>query len=144
MKILLIDDSKIYTLLIKKFLEGHNVEVFESYEEAKLAGFDNFECILIDYLLADGVTSIDCILDIRKKYLFIPIIVVTASQDARVIIENLKAGANDYISKQSLDAKKLNEIIVKNIQDGLEYKNNINYKLKEIKRLEQKILNNDN
>lgn len=145
MKILLIDDSKVYISLIRHLLnDKYEVFSFSNYNEAKSLLDTNLDCILIDYFLENDVTAIQCIKDIRETHPFIPIIVFTASENESIIVNSFKAGANDYISKQNLNSESLNQTIYENIENFRNSLSLITSNCQQMKQIKQKFLNYDN
>jgi len=120
MKILLVDDSKTMRDLISHYLSEINfknvdikkcvnaTEALECYDEYKP------DIVLLDYVLPD-FTGLEVIKKLRKKYDFIPVIMVTSQDDVKLVTEAINAGAQNYILKDRLSA----EALYLNIQDTI-------------------------
>ena len=61
---------------------------------------EEYDLIVLDLNL-EHESGIDVLKDIRKKYnqFALPVLMVTASENPKDVLEALAAGANDYISK---------------------------------------------
>ena len=102
-KILFIDDEKIISKAIVKSLvkKGFTVEVtHSSVEGAKLAQAGEYDLILLDIEMPE-LSGIEILKGLREKVdkSILPIIMFTSNEDDRDIIEALKLGANDYLTK---------------------------------------------
>lgn len=99
-KILLIDDDKDITELMRIFLERDGHEVVEAYnglEAMKKLEHKSFDLAVIDIMMPemDGLTLVK---EIRKTYRF-PIILLTAKTSDMDKIVGLGLGADDYLVK---------------------------------------------
>lgn len=101
-KILIIDDEKELSKIMKKALEkdGYKISIWESGEEKRVSDFEGFDLILLDIMMPkiDGFTILK---NIRDK-LDIPILFVTAKVLDQDIVEGFHLGADDYIKKLSV------------------------------------------
>ncbi len=99
-KILLIDDDKDITELMRIFLErdGHKVvEAYNGLEATKKLEHESFDLAVIDIMMP-GMDGLTLVKDIRKRYRF-PIILVTAKTADVDKIVGLGLGADDYLVK---------------------------------------------
>jgi PAS domain S-box-containing protein len=100
-KILLVEDNEIDQMAFKRFVE-HNALPYDciiagSVSEAQsVLGFEQFDIVISDYSLGDG-TAFD-ILGLVKD---IPSIIVTGAGDQEIAVKAWKAGAYDYLVKDS-------------------------------------------
>ncbi|MCX5638279.1 MAG: ATP-binding protein [Planctomycetota bacterium] len=100
-KILLVEDNEIDQMAFKRFVE-HNALPYDcivagSVSEAQsVLGFEQFDIVISDYSLGDG-TAFD-ILGLVKD---IPTIIVTGAGDQEIAVKAWKAGAYDYLVKDS-------------------------------------------
>lgn len=114
-QILIIDDSKLFWLYLRKSLEisGIQAEITKSPDIA--SGIEqlkqrSFDCIILDYILPDGNGLL--ILQERKVLnITTPVVVLTGQGDEQVAVNLMKAGAADYISKSSLSPERLGQSI---------------------------------
>jgi DNA-binding response OmpR family regulator len=101
--ILLVDDDDMNGKLLKRRLEkrGFNCLFVKSAQEC----FDTLESEKIDLVLLDimmpDISGTEALGTIRKEKngFVLPIIMVTARDDARDVVEALHGGANDYLTK---------------------------------------------
>ncbi|UCE48723.1 MAG: PAS domain S-box protein [Phycisphaerales bacterium] len=100
-RILLIEDEELDQIAFERFVKGeklpYDYKIVDSVCEAKkMLDCEQFDIIVADYSLEDGTA-----LDILSSVEDIPIILTTGVADERVAIEAWKAGAYDYIAKDS-------------------------------------------
>jgi len=113
--ILVIEDDELDRMIIKRALEGAdmNIEVVfaESMESGKQAvAKKNYDCIFIDYNLPGG-NGLEMMKYTREAGNNSPLIVVTSQGDERIAVEIMKNGASDYITKNMLTAESLKQIL---------------------------------
>ena len=114
-KLLLIEDSKVAQMVfikaIKKENLNYNYTIASSVEEAKdCLNKEKFDILLVDYYLEDGTAF-----DILELKIDTPIIVITAGASEKIAADILKAGASDYLVKDSdLNYLKILPITVEN------------------------------
>lgn len=102
-KILLVDDDEMNGNLLKKRLEKKDFIVsYFSNPESCLEALEkeSFDLVLLDIIMPE-MSGTEVLEKIRaKKNNFeLPVIMVTAKDEASDIVEALKKGANDYITK---------------------------------------------
>ncbi len=111
LRILLVDDDEVDRLAVKRQLRQAGVEA--SIEEcadragALAAGATGrFDCVLLDYGLpgTDGVALLRELRSLGKGF---PVVALTGQGDEQVAVELMKAGAADYISKNTLTPERL-------------------------------------
>ena len=101
--LLLVDDDEVNGQLLKKRLEkrGFQCNYVASAQEAFAAiKLENFDMILLDIMMPD-ISGMEALVQIReeKNGQELPIIMVTAKDEASNIVDALKSGANDYLTK---------------------------------------------
>lgn len=98
--ILIIEDEQGISKIIKSYLEKEGYNVFQAFDGKK--GLDFFENEQIDLILLDlmipKISGEDLIKEIRNKS-NVPVIMVTAKVSEENIINGLKLGADDYVTK---------------------------------------------
>jgi len=104
-RILAIDDSSTYLHELLAVLrgEGYDVVPARSGEEGiEMLATQPFDCILLD-LIMPGIDGIDTCRRIKASPLHrdIPLIMLTAAENRKAMIEALGSGADDFISKSS-------------------------------------------
>ncbi|MFT6071141.1 MAG: DNA-binding response OmpR family regulator [Bacteriovoracaceae bacterium] len=102
-KILFIDDEKIISGAVVKSLikKGYSVEIcHSSVEGAKLAEKGEYDLILLDIEMPE-LSGLDILKRLREKVdkSVLPIIMFTGNEDDKDVVEALKLGANDYLTK---------------------------------------------
>ena len=98
--ILLVDDDQRLRALLKDYLNEKNFRVFtsEDFDETReILEFFIFDLIILDRMMPSG-DGIDLIQDIKKTSKT-PIIMLTAMSENNDIIDGLKKGTDDYLSK---------------------------------------------
>jgi len=125
-KILVIDDDAIDRKALRRALQ--KAELYFELEEcsdgdcAISCVTDNeYHCVFLDYLLP-GTDGLELLKRIRMDDRFIPVIVITNQGDEKIAVDMMKAGASDYIIKDTINAPTIKKII-----------NNVTY-LSEIER----------
>ena len=117
-QILLIEDNPGDAELIRAILTQRGGHHFQVHVEERLADAQKFlddnrhdiDIVLLDLGLPDsqGVTAID---EIRARFPFLPIVVITGNDDENIGVEAVKRGAQDYIFKSLIPEHYLNQII---------------------------------
>ncbi len=100
-KILLIEDNRVdqiaFRRLIQEKIFKYEYVIAGSLSDArKVLGSDRFDIIISDYMLGDGTAF-----DVFEIVDDIPVIVVTGEGDEGIAVKAMKAGAYDYIIKDS-------------------------------------------
>ena len=106
LKILLIDDSKVFWMHLRRSLEETGLSFeFEGKLDKKsglLALKNNiYDCIFLDYMLPDD-DGLSVLKEIRAAGIKTPVIVLTGYGDQTLAVEMMKAGASDYMSKSAI------------------------------------------
>src|SRR5215472_16989041 len=98
--LLVVDDDRRIRNLLSRFLfgEGYRVTTAETAADAraKLGGL-RFDLLILDVMMP-GETGFDLARDLRASS-SVPIIMLTARDEAHSRIEGLTIGADDYVSK---------------------------------------------
>src|SRR6478735_1518942 len=98
--LLVVDDDRRIRNLLSRFLlaEGYRVTTAETADDAraKLAGL-RFDLLILDVMMP-GETGFDLARDLRASS-SVPIIMLTARDEAESRIEGLTIGADDYVGK---------------------------------------------
>ncbi|HVL68637.1 MAG TPA: response regulator [Vicinamibacterales bacterium] len=111
LRLLLIDDDTVDRMTVRRLLRQMRadavVEECTSGEEA-LARLSagTFDCVLLDYNIpgADGLATLKAL---REQGHALPVIVLTGQGDEEVAVALMKAGAADYLNKNSLSGERL-------------------------------------
>ena len=111
LRVLLVDDDEVDRLAVKRLLKQTRFDA--SLEERdgrttalEVLGPGSFDCVLLDYNLP-GADGIEILKEIRAKGQTVPVIALTGQGDEEIAVELMKAGAADYLNKNSLTAERL-------------------------------------
>lgn len=99
-RVLVVEDDRRISDLIKIYLENEEHQVsqaFDGREGVRLAGLEEPDLIILDLMLP-GLHGRDACTAIRQSSV-VPILMVTALDDDRDVVEGLDVGADDYITK---------------------------------------------
>lgn len=108
MTFLLVDDSRPARNILRNslvelnFCSGYNFMEAEKGEDAlEMLKQYHVDLVLLDVNLSTEMTGFDVLREIRKieKCKDVPVIMVTSETEKTRVIEALKRGANDYVSK---------------------------------------------
>jgi signal transduction histidine kinase len=111
LRLLLIDDDQVDRLAVKRLLAQARVEsvVTECADrDAALAAAHgaSFDCVLLDYHLP-GTDGLALLRDLRNGGVTLPVVALTGIGDEEVAVELMKAGAADYLNKNTLTPERL-------------------------------------
>lgn len=97
----------------------YNYRVFtESYPEQAVKRLGDVDCVVIDYQFPT-MTGLDLLHKIRAFRPQLPVVVLTGQVDEVLAVQLLKAGADDYLSKQELGSPELDSTIAKAIDQRI-------------------------
>ena len=116
-KILIIDDEEQLRSLVKRIVAFEGFTVMEAptlYEGRKLLERGDVDVVLCDVKLPDG-SGVDFVKEIRPKFFFIEIILLTAYGNIKDGVQAMKNGAFDYIVKGD-DNDKLIPLLYKAVE----------------------------
>ncbi len=122
-KILIIEDNRQQARYFEILLSRHEPPFFvdvasdapEVFEKLAAAPFD---AITIDYHLP-SITGIELLTQIKQKYPYIPVIMVTGQGDERVAVEAMRKGAQDYITKTREYLELLPRTLIRAIRESM-------------------------
>lgn len=99
-KIMLLEDDENLGVSLKKFIqdEGYEVDLARSLEEARTKKMDDYDLMILDWMLPDG-QGVDYLKEVRAKTNAVPIIMLTARAELIDKVIGLESGANDYVTK---------------------------------------------
>lgn len=103
MNVLIVDDEKVQIETLRRGLrsKGHKVFSALSAEEAMTRLEENcqeIDFVITDYLL-DGDDGLSLLRKIREKYGRLPVIMMTAYGEKKVLIDALRNGCNGFLEK---------------------------------------------
>lgn len=118
MKLIIVDDSKEYMILIRRMLASviPDIEVTEYDPEQQGRPTDEFDwgiydVLLIDYQLGLHENGLEWIEYYSRAPAFPPVILMTSTGDEYVAARAIKLGASDFIKKTDINAERLAEIV---------------------------------
>lgn len=104
-RLLVVDDNEMNRDMLSRRLrnKGFEVEVAEGGREAlDLLARKAFDLVLLDIMMPD-VSGLDVLREVRhvagRSRTDLPVIMATAKSDSQDIVDALKGGANDYVTK---------------------------------------------
>ncbi|KJV10712.1 hypothetical protein VZ95_03060 [Elstera litoralis] len=103
LKTLYLDDDAGLGVLVKKAMSrrGHNVvPVTNSQEAFDLLAQGGFDVMALDHSLV-GETGLDVLARLGPRTERLPVVYVTGSADARLALQALRAGADEYVIKDT-------------------------------------------
>ena len=111
LRLLLVDDDAVDRLAVTRLLRqaGIDAHVDERVDRASaLAAVQDhaYDCALLDYRLP-GTDGVALLHDLRAMGIGLPVVALTAQGDEEVAVELMKAGASDYLNKNTLTAERL-------------------------------------
>ena len=101
MKLLIIDDHKLFRSGLSSLLEHRNIEVIavgSGKEGQKILEDTAPQIILLDLRMPD-MSGLDVLQWIRQNKIEIPVVMLTTSTDERDLIDSLRLGAQGYLLK---------------------------------------------
>lgn len=99
-KILIVEDEKNISNAERKYLEVEGFEVdqaFDGQEAITMINTTDYSLIILDLMLPK--VSGEKVMEVIRSRTETPVIMVTAKVDESEILEGLKLGADDYITK---------------------------------------------
>ena len=111
LRVLLVDDDEVDRLAVKRLLRQTRFDAVVEERSDRSAAMSAltpqaFDCVLLDYALP-GADGVEILKEIRAKGETVPVIALTGQGDEEVAVELMKAGAADYLNKNSLTAERL-------------------------------------
>jgi two-component system NtrC family response regulator len=117
-KILIIDDDNLICISLKKLLMkmGYEVETCLNAGEAneKIEDFEP-DIILLDIYLTTH-NGLELLVEFRKKYYHIPVIMITGYSDVKIAVTAIKSGAYDFLLKP-IDIDQLQMVLKKAMEN---------------------------
>jgi signal transduction histidine kinase len=111
LKILVVDDDDVDRMAVRRALKASGLEASVTEAEdadsaLKRLSKEHFDCTLLDYRMP-GSDGLDVVRQAREKGILVPFIMLTGFGDEQTAVELMKAGAADYIPKNSLTPERL-------------------------------------
>jgi diguanylate cyclase (GGDEF)-like protein len=110
-QLLLVEDNRAQATMMERMLEEGNIELEVAHVGTLAAakdflGASRVACILLDLTLPDA-DRLDGLMEIKNVAPEVPVVVVTADDDAARGVKAVQAGAQDYLSKGGMDTAQL-------------------------------------
>ncbi len=110
-RLLVVDDDDVDRMAVRRALKASGIEAIVSEaEDATSAleklGKEHFDCTLLDYRMP-GTDGLAVVRAAREMGVLVPFIMLTGFGDEQTAVELMKAGAADYIPKNSLTPERL-------------------------------------
>jgi signal transduction histidine kinase len=111
LRILLVDDDEVDRRAVMRLLRQAGIparveERGDRISALAAAHAEPFDCVLLDYRLP-GTDGLSLLKDLRTSGVSAPVVVLTGQGDEEVAVELMKAGAADYLNKNSLTSERL-------------------------------------
>jgi len=98
-RILVVDDERLVRWSLCQRLKADGYEVAEAGSAAEaIAEFKDADAVILDFRLPDG-DGISVLKTLRQADPDLPVIMLTADKDVETVVEAIKAGAADYLTK---------------------------------------------
>lgn len=100
-KILILDDEKQFTEELSSFFQDSNFESFEANtveDGRKILEKFEIDLLILDVRLS-GANGLDILMDVKKQFPFMEVVIVSAHGDMDTVIKAMRLGAFDYLRK---------------------------------------------
>jgi signal transduction histidine kinase len=111
LRILVVDDDQVDRLAVKRLLREARIDASVTERADRASALEAmregaFDAVLLDYNLpgADGLSVLQ---ELRRSGLATPIVALTGQGGEEIAVELMKAGAADYLNKNTLTAERL-------------------------------------
>lgn len=120
--VLVVDDDDVIRMLIVYLLESHGYHV-ESARDGQqaldLLDEQRFDAVMLDVVMP-GLGGLDVLLALRARFtrFELPVLMITSRSDSSDVIQALKQGANDYITKPIHDF----DVVLARLENHLQFR----------------------
>ena len=108
-RVLVVDDERLVRWSLSQRLSARGWNVTEAGTAAEALAAPAPDAAILDYKLPDG-DGIELLRRLRHIDPDLPVIMLTAHQDTELIVEAMKAGASDYLTKP-VDLPRLVQVV---------------------------------
>ncbi len=110
-RILIVDDDDVDRMAVRRSLRSSGiaadvVEVGDARAALSALRADKFDCALFDFRMP-GSDGLELLRQVRAEGVMTPVIMLTGFGDEQTAVELMKAGAADYLAKNSLTPDRL-------------------------------------
>ncbi|MBF0228136.1 MAG: response regulator [Desulfamplus sp.] len=99
MKVLFVDDDLMTHAMMKDILKGWELIIASCAEEALDNFPEGYDLIVLTDIHMPGMGGVEFLRQIKKKYPYVQVIMVSSTEDTRNLLEAYEAGANDFVVK---------------------------------------------
>ncbi|MBF0412716.1 MAG: response regulator [Desulfamplus sp.] len=121
MKILFVDDDLMTHAVIQDILKDWDLTIATSAEEALDNFPEGYDLIVLSDIHMPGMGGIEFLREIKRKYPYVQVIMVSSTEDTRNLLEAYEAGANDFVVKP-FDCKDIIKAINNTIEKNKRWK----------------------
>jgi len=118
-KVLVVEDDEGLNTLVRKNLHRDGFDTFGAFDGEEAFDFlskNRDTLVLLDYKLPD-INGRDFIVELRKRGLDAPFIVMTGQGGEEIAVEMMKLGAKDYLIKETNILDYLSEVVARVIKE---------------------------
>jgi signal transduction histidine kinase len=113
LKLLVVDDDDVDRMAVRRSLKASGIDADVTEAGDAAAALDRirssrYDCALFDFRMP-GSDGLELLRQIRADGLGIPVIMLTGFGDEQTAVELMKAGASDYLPKNSLTPERLGQ-----------------------------------
>lgn len=116
-KIFIVDDEEYYLNLEKINLNKYgfkDIVIFNTAEEClEQIEIEEPDCVIIDYLLKDGMNGDEFLKIVNEEYPNIYVLVLSGQEDINIATQIIKDGAYEYVVKNKMTYFNLNDTLNK-------------------------------
>ena len=144
MNILLIEDSSSDQVLFELYLKQtqlgstHLVKTEYLKKGMELMSREEFDIVMLDLSLPDSF-GIDGVKQLREKFPFKPIVVLTGLGESEMALLAIQAGAQDYLEKSELNPERLQQAIEYGLERSKLNKNDQEETIEELRAARNKL-----
>ena len=115
LSILIVDDDAVDRMAVRRALKAAQLlciidEATDSESALSSIASTHFDVVLLDYRLP-GTDGMAVLRDMRQRGLITPVVMLTGQGDEQLAVELLRAGATDYLTKDTLSPEVLAQSI---------------------------------
>lgn len=121
-RVLIIEDNQADRIILQRYLERCQKKGFETehaadlHQALEILEDNHFDLVFLDNYLADGTTAKDVLDDFHEKNIDIPVIIITGSDDPQLVVDLMKSGVYDYISKNNLTPEFIEKAVLNTLR----------------------------
>jgi len=115
-RILLLDDDEVDRLAVRRALDRSGMtalavdEVDRAADAFERIRTEPYECAFFDFRLPDR-DGVALLRDVRAAGVRTPVILLTGFGDEQTVLDAMKAGATDYVSKSALTPERIGQVL---------------------------------